>query len=116
MRLLNIVSVSVHRKQKGLLKWLDGKSFTAATTQNIDFLQSHASVYSGSDHRNWHGITAQVVQPRQKLKTVIGGADEVAGMNMSLPHPSSSTLVPATYNSHTSMCTSRDQPVSTVQS
>ena len=46
----HIVRVSVQRKQHGLLKGLDDKSFTVATTDNIDFLQSHASVYSGSQH------------------------------------------------------------------
>ena len=48
----HIVRVSAQRKQEGLLKGLDGKCFTVATTDNIDFLQSHASVYSGSQHRS----------------------------------------------------------------
>ena len=46
----HIERVSARRKQEGLLKGLDSKSFTIATTDNIDFLQSHASVYSGSQH------------------------------------------------------------------
>ena len=40
------VYVSVHNKQEGLLPDLDSKT-TIATTDNIDFLQSHASVNSG---------------------------------------------------------------------
>ncbi len=42
----HIVRVSAQRKQEGLLKGLDGESFTIATTDDIDFVQSHASVYS----------------------------------------------------------------------
>ena len=103
--------MSVQRKQDGLLKGLDDKSFTVATTDNIDFLQSHASVYSGSQHRSWHGTTVQVVQPQQKLKTIITEPEEVARMDMSSPPPSTSTLLPTTQNSPTSTCTSRDQPV-----
>ena len=53
----HIVRVSVQRKQDGLLKGLDDKSFTVATTDNIDFLQSHVSVYSGSQYHSWHGTT-----------------------------------------------------------
>ena len=39
------VHVSVHNKQEGLLPDLDSKT-TIATTDNIDFLQSRASVNS----------------------------------------------------------------------
>ena len=42
-----------------------------ATTDNIDFLQSHASVYSGSQYCSWHGTSMQVVQPQQRLKNTV---------------------------------------------
>ncbi len=109
---LHIVRLSALRKQEGLLKGLDGGSFTIATTDNIDFLQSHASVYSGSQHRSWHGTTVQVVQPQQRLKTVVVEPDlssEVARMDTSPPRPSSSALLPTPHDSPTSI--SRDQPV-----
>ena len=54
----HIVRVSVQCKQEGLEKGIDGKSFTVATTDNIDFLLSHVSVYSGSQYHSWHGTTA----------------------------------------------------------
>ena len=60
-----ITRVSAQCMQEGLLKDVKRKTFTIATTDNIDFLQSHASVYSGSQHRSWHGTSVQVVQPQQ---------------------------------------------------
>lgn len=59
----HIMRVSAQRKQEGLLNVLDDKSLTVATTDNIDFLQSHASVYLGSLHCSWHATSIEVVQP-----------------------------------------------------
>ena len=42
-----IMTISAQHKQEGLLKGLLSIFFTIATTENIDFLQSNASVYSG---------------------------------------------------------------------
>ena len=60
----HMCAVALQRKAKGLLRDINSRAFTIASTDNIDFLQSHASVYAGSQHRSWHGTSIQVVQPQ----------------------------------------------------
>ena len=68
----HMCTVSLERKAKGLLKDINCSAFTIATADNIDFLQSHASVYAGSQHRSWHGTSVQVVQPQPNTLKVVG--------------------------------------------
>ena len=57
-----IHSVSLDRKNAGTRSLLVEKAFTVASTDNVDFLQSNASVYSGDQHRSWHATSIQLVQ------------------------------------------------------
>ena len=48
----HIVRVSTLRKAGGLLKDMDQSTFTIASSDSIDFLQNHASVCAGRQHRS----------------------------------------------------------------
>lgn len=98
----HILRVSAQRKQECLLKDLPSDSLTIATTDIIDFLQSHASVYSGSQHRSWHATSVQIVQPQQSLITIPFQLNsEVARMDMTSPGPSNLAPVPTSQYSAT---------------
>ena len=58
-----IHSVSVDWKNAGTRSLLVEKAFTVASTDNVDFLQSSATVYSSDQHRSWHAASIQLVQP-----------------------------------------------------
>ena len=63
----HICEVSLVRKEEGLLAHLSDGSFTVSSTDNIDFLQPHAAVYAGSQHRSCHATSTQIVQPKPQL-------------------------------------------------
>ena len=89
----HIVNVSTQRKAKGLLKGLKSNVFTVATTDNIDFLQSGASVYVGNQSRSWHGTSVQVVQPQQRLIIPLVQPQTDQTMLVSPPRPVCTTAV-----------------------
>ena len=60
----HIQRVSQVQRDEGIEKLLVKDAVTVASTDNIDFLQSHAAVYSGSQHHSWHATSIQLVQPR----------------------------------------------------
>ena len=60
---------SAKRLDEGLLKDLNQSAFTVALADNIDFLQSHAAVYLGSQNHSWHGTSVLIVQSQQTLKS-----------------------------------------------
>ena len=60
----HVHTTSQIRRDEGLDNLIVKDASTIASTDNIDFLQSYTSVYSGSQHRSWHATSIQLVQPR----------------------------------------------------
>ena len=56
--------MSEDRRCAGIKSLLVKRAFNVASADNVDFLQSNASVYAGDQHRSWHGTSIQIVQPR----------------------------------------------------
>ena len=54
-----ILSVSQDRRDQGIQTLLVPQKLTVASVDNVDFLQSHAVVYSGSQHRSCHFTSLQ---------------------------------------------------------
>ena len=55
---------SQERKAQGIKHLLFDTVLTIATVDNVDYLQSHAVVYAGNQHRSYHATRIQIVQPQ----------------------------------------------------
>ena len=51
-------------KEEGPMSGYRENAFTLASTDNLDFVHSHARVYCGKQQSSWHGTTIQIVQPQ----------------------------------------------------
>ena len=64
MATLKRIIHSIGRSENaGTRSLLVENAFTVASTDNVYFLQSSATVYSGDQHRSWHATSIQLVQP-----------------------------------------------------
>ena len=102
----HIMTCSEKRLKKGLLKDLNPSTFTVASTDNIDFLQSNAAVYTGSQHRSWHGTSTQVVQP---LKPIV----DAAVTQCEVAQAVSVDMSPSNQNQHPPLRRERSSPIVT---
>ena len=58
-----VTQVAQAQKSQGVWSELPRQTFTIASVDNVDFLQSNVAVYCGDQSRSYHGTTIQVVQP-----------------------------------------------------
>ena len=62
-----VTEYAEHQREKNVWSNIHHNTFTVASIDNIDMLQSYSSVYFGDQKRSYHGTTIQMVQPKPSL-------------------------------------------------
>ena len=89
-------------RKQSMWDHLQDDTFTVASVDNFDMLQSHASVYCGDQYRSFHGTTMQVIQPNPQMKlssrtrstNTHQPQESSPSMDTHLPQESSSSMDP----------------------
>lgn len=70
-----VAEVANSQRMKTLWDDLCDEILTIASVDNVDKLQSHASVYHGDQSRGFHATTVQIAQPNPEICLLDGGTE-----------------------------------------
>ena len=84
------------KSKQGAMACYPATSFTAVSTDNLDFIHKYSRVYSGNQGCSWHGTTVQIVQPKPTtlVDTVPHTTSELSELDKGITKRLYSTLSP----------------------
>jgi len=108
-----VTHVAEQQKDKSLWSELSQDTFTVASADNLDFLQSHAAVYCGDQSISYHGTTIQVVQPVPSLTLATSIPNQESAPPATSFSCASLPNQPSTAAARPALCTSLPNQLST---